>query len=117
MALFDNNADQLVNTAEEIAYKLANGKVKAHQMRRIFEQVQYIHDKVFHSGFTKVQRDLKLLKPQLAYAVHRKPELSPLHEEFSRLVDRISDKEDVQEFYDFLMAVMCYHKYYYKEQS
>lgn len=115
MALFDNNADQLVNKAEELACKLANGKVKAHQMRRIFEQVQYIQDKVFHSGFSGVERDLKLLKPQLAYAVHRKPELSPLHEEFGSLVDRISDSDDVKEFYDFLMAVMCYHKFYYKE--
>lgn len=115
MPLFDNNADTLVNTAESLAKTLADNKVKAHQMRRIFEQVQYIHEKTTNQSFLVVERDLKLLKPQMAYTVHRKPELEPLCDQFTKLIDKITDNEDVKEFYDFMMAVMCYHKYYYKD--
>jgi len=112
LALFNNDADKLINQAEKLAENLARLKVKSHQMRRIFEQVQHINDKVIHSGFSGVQREIKMLKPQLAYAVHRKPELRELHSEFSALVDLIKTGEDMSEFYDYLTAVMCYHKFY-----
>ncbi len=113
MPLFDT-ADQIVSEAEELAIILTNEEIKSHQMRRIYEQVQYIHDKSINAGFSGVERDLKLLKPQIAYAVHRKPNLSPLHDRVNSLIDGISDNEGIKEFYDFLMALMCYHKFYSK---
>lgn len=115
MSLFKEGADGLVETAEKLAEELATNKVKTHQIRRIFEQVQYIHEKVADQDFSVVKRDIKLLKPRMAYAARRKPELDPLYDQFNSLVDGINNNEDVKEFYDFMMAIVCYHKYYYKD--
>ena len=114
MNIFDN-PNELVQKAEQLAKILANKKVKTHQLRRIYERVQYINETANTAGYDKVSSDIKLLKPQIAYAVSRKENLEPLFDQISVILDKVKSSKNVREFYDFFQSLMCYHRYYYKD--
>jgi len=107
MPLF-GSSEQLVKEAEEIAKQL--GKVKTHQLRRIYSQVSSIYHQS-EQNFGDAKSRLVLLKPQLAYAKSRNPHLKPLTERLINLIGQVrDDTENLKEFYQFVQSVVAYHK-------
>jgi len=112
MALFAN-VDNLIDEAKNFGKQFADSGLKAHQLRRIYDRVQNIKEKAESKGIAaEIIGELKLLKPQLAYAASRKENLKPLQEKLSELIDKIKSPKDVREFFDFLQSILAYHKYF-----
>ncbi|NQS89998.1 type III-A CRISPR-associated protein Csm2 [Patescibacteria group bacterium] len=110
MALFDSDED-LVNEAKQIAERLRN--VKTHQLRRIYSQVYSIYQQS-KGDFAPAKSRLVLLKPQLAYAESRKPQLHRLTSKLIALIDQVDQggdpKENLKKIYQFVQSVVGYHK-------
>jgi len=93
-------------------------RLKATQLRKIFDRAKTIERNLNEDGWDAVRSDFYMLRPELAYAKARK--LIP--EQFFRLVDACMkqvDKGDNEQkrsnyarFVRFLEAIVAYHKYY-----
>ncbi|MCL0038898.1 type III-A CRISPR-associated protein Csm2 [Dehalococcoidia bacterium] len=114
MALFEATQD-LVNEAEELGLQLAEAELKAHQLRRVYEKVQYIYERAQNAerlSQTDIA-ELQLLKPWLAYAASRKPQLKGLQQRLKDLIDEVGDSPDkLKELYRFVQSILAYHKSY-----
>jgi len=51
-----------------------------------------------------------MLKPRLAYAASKKPEVIRIKNIFSKCIDKIQSREDFYQFVSFFEAILAYHR-------
>jgi len=100
--------DTLVKDAESLASSIRD--LKTAQLRRIYGEV-----KRMEMDFNKVEgsfsRDrVVMLKPRLAYAASKKPEVIRIKNVFTKCIDKIQDSDDFSQFVSFFEAILAYHR-------
>jgi CRISPR-associated protein Csm2 len=60
--------------------------------------------------FSKIEGDVILLKPKLAYAAARQKSAKPLNEVMSAAIDKVYSKEDFERLVQLLESIIAYHK-------
>ncbi|MDF5722100.1 MAG: type III-A CRISPR-associated protein Csm2 [Rhizonema sp. PD37] len=60
--------------------------------------------------FSKIETDVVLLKPKLAYAAARQKAAKPLGDVMSAAIDKVYSKEDFERLVQFIESIIAYHK-------
>jgi CRISPR-associated protein Csm2 len=103
----DYAGDLLVKDAENLAGSIRD--LKTAQLRRIYGEVKRM-EMDFGKGEGSFSRDrVVMLKPRLAYAASKKPEVNPIKNVFSKCIDKIQGPEDFSRFVSFFEAILAYH--------
>jgi CRISPR-associated protein Csm2 len=100
--------DTLVKDAENLAGSIRD--LKTAQLRRIYGEVKRM-EMDFKKGEGSFSRDrVVMLKPRLAYAASKKPEVIRIKNVFTKCIDKIQDEEDFSQFVSFFEAILAYHR-------
>jgi CRISPR-associated protein Csm2 len=100
--------DLLVKDAESLAGSIRD--LKTAQLRRIYGEVKRM-EMDFGKGEGSFSRDrVVMLKPRLAYAASKKPEVIRIKNVFTKCIDKIQDPEDFSQFVSFFEAILAYHR-------
>jgi len=107
--------------AEQVAKEIKD--LKTTQLRKLFDKIKVNERELMNKGWSAVEPDFYMIRPNLAYAKARK--LIP--DSFFRLMDvcmKQVDKGDEQQkkanygrFVRFLEAIVAYHKYYWGDKK
>lgn len=115
--LSELEADKLTNIADGLGSKFKKSGIGTTQIRNVFSEVKRIQtlwNK--EENFEKIKRELILLKPKLAYASGRKVNIEPFKEALEKAIDGVVNSENhagaVNNFFEFVEAIVAYHKYY-----
>ena len=104
----DYKGDTLVKDAENLAGSIRD--LKTAQLRRIYGEVKKM-EMDFGKGEGSFSRDrVVMLKPRLAYAASKKPEVIRIKNIFSKCIDKIQSREDFYQFVSFFEAILAYHR-------
>jgi CRISPR type III-A-associated protein Csm2 len=99
------SADEIVKNAESVANKLTQSRQQLDtQIRKFLDAMRQIERK-----FSKEK--VVLLKPKLAYAVSRNPDLLPLFEVLEPAIDRVSNENEFKKLVSFMEAIVAYYKF------
>lgn len=110
--------DDLIKIAEDKGKDFK--RIKTNQIRNFFSAVVSIKNQVQMAGkdfkYAQVETELILLKPKLAYAAGRQPDVKPFKEFMEFAIDSVV-KSDNQEkallnFLSLIESVVAYHKFY-----
>lgn len=104
--LKDYSGEKMVKDAERLASDLRN--LKTAQIRKIYGEVKLMEMDFKKDGFDRDR--LVLLKPKLAYAANKKPEVRPLKDVLTGCIDKTHDEEDFSRFVNFFEAILAYHR-------
>lgn len=102
--VIESGGEPLVAAAENLGQKLAR-KLKTSQIRKVYGAVKKIQ---MSDEFRR--NDLIMLKPKLAYAAARNPEVTDLKDALTQAIDHVDDEEKFKNFVDFFEAILAYHK-------
>lgn len=82
--------------------------VSASQIRTIYGQIK----KIQMNGFN--QRQVLLIKPQLAYMKARNKKATSLADVLIKAIDTVDSEADFKRFCEFMEAIVAYHKLHTK---
>lgn len=92
--------------------------VKTNQIRNVFGHINSIRTeyKKTKEWNDKIGRELILLKPKLAYAAGRNPDVKGFQEFMFQAIDGVinspNQKEALENFFALIESVVAYHKFY-----
>lgn len=94
-----------------------NLELKTAQLRRFFDPLKAIEQKVFieNREWDYVKHDFVLLTPKLAYAKGKGLIPQPFYNLIKDCLKRVESKEDLKSFIQFLETIVAYHKYHGSE--
>lgn len=111
----DNGSQTLVKKAEDVGKQLARERLKASQIRAVFDEVRQI-ESLWLQDAQKALHKVNLLKPKLAYRAARSQDGVPtLKEVLTEAIDIVVEspeaaKERFRRFTEFFEAIIAYHK-------
>ncbi len=122
----NNNPDPALmdGKADEIAEELANGGLKATQLRRYYDDVLTLRQRLNalapkpgarrEDAFKLMRADFKMLKAKAAYAHGRDQRMFPerLLKFFIDHVHSVQTAADFDVFYQHFQAIVAFHKFY-----
>ncbi|RCJ31804.1 type III-A CRISPR-associated protein Csm2 [Nostoc punctiforme NIES-2108] len=76
-------------------------------LKNIQKQADNKKDKLI---FPKIEADVVLLKPKLAYAAARQRSAKPLEEVISVAIDKVESTKDFERLVQFIESIIAYHK-------
>jgi CRISPR-associated protein Csm2 len=116
----------LVQQAEALGYHLKEQRLETNQIRKFLDainQIKYIlalddDEKVKNAKpeeqeklrFSKIETEIVLLKPKLAYAAARQNAVKPLNEVMKFAIDKVKSSEDFYRLVQFIESIIAYHK-------
>ena len=112
-------AENIDELAKELGRQFV--EIKANQIRNIFSEVKRLQLEWRKSKkYENVERGLILLKPKLAYAAGKAKEgrqnLEPFKQTMDEAINSVVNSTDhenaLNNFFDFVEAIVAYHKYY-----
>ena len=103
----DYDAKHLVTDAEALAKEL-RGDLKSAQIRKIYGTVKGLEMK-FKNPQMFNPDDVTMLRPKLAYAANKKPEVRPLQRVLDACIQKIKTADDFKRFVNFFEAILAYH--------
>jgi CRISPR-associated protein Csm2 len=115
----DYNIRELVTDAEEIGRRLKDGKLETNQVRKFLDAINRIKAELLDEvdaedkddeRFKKIEVDIVLLKPKLAYAAARQAAAKPLQEVLDVAIDRVGSMDDFKRLVQFVESIVAYHK-------
>ncbi|MHC5859954.1 type III-A CRISPR-associated protein Csm2 [Nostoc sp.] len=77
------------------------------KLQNIQKQADEKKDKLI---FAKIEADVVLLKPKLAYAAARQRSAKPLEEVISVAIDKVESTKDFERLVQFIESIIAYHK-------
>ena len=102
---------QLVKQAEEFGSYLKQQRLETNQVRKFLDAVNRLKAELAETGdFSKIETEVVLLKPKLAYAAARQKAAKPLGEVISAAIDKVYSKEDFERLVQFIESIIAYHK-------
>ncbi|PMB40845.1 type III-A CRISPR-associated protein Csm2 [Fischerella thermalis CCMEE 5330] len=101
----------LVKHAEQFGPYLKQQRLETNQVRKFLDAVNRLKADLAETGeFAKVETEVVLLKPKLAYAAARQKAAKPLGEVMSAAIDKVHSKEDFERLVQLLESIIAYHK-------
>lgn len=101
----------LVKHAEEFGPYLKQQRLETNQVRKFLDAVNRLKADLAETGeFAKVETEVVLLKPKLAYAAARQRAAKPLNEVMSAAIDKVHSKEDFERLVQLVESIIAYHK-------
>ncbi|MBF1989589.1 type III-A CRISPR-associated protein Csm2 [Fischerella thermalis] len=101
----------LVKHAEEFGPYLKQQGLETNQVRKFLDAVNRLKADLAGTGeFAKVETEVVLLKPKLAYAAARQEAAKPLNEVMSAAIDKVHSKEDFERLVQLVESIIAYHK-------
>jgi len=100
--------------------------IKTNQIRNFFSHFNTIRNefkklKIINQSIEELDSSLILIKPKLAYAKGRNKGLEPFQQLMFEVIDKVyksSDKDKAYtNFFEFVEAIVAYHKYYGGEDN
>lgn len=102
---------QLVKQAEEFGPYLKQQRLETNQVRKFLDAVNRLKAELAETGdFSRIETEVVLLKPKLAYAAARQKAAKPLSEIISVAIDKVYSKEDFERLVQFIESIIAYHK-------
>lgn len=102
---------ELVKHAEEFGPYLKRGKLETNQVRKFLDAINRLKAVLADTGdFSKIDTDIVLLKPKLAYAAARQKAAKPLSDVMSVAIDAVHSKEDFEKLVQLIESIIAYHK-------
>jgi CRISPR-associated protein Csm2 len=102
---------KLVEQAEQFGPYLKQQRLETNQVRKFLDAVNRIKAELPEDeDFTKIETDIVLLKPKLAYAAARQPAAKPLSDVMSIAIDQVHSIDDFKRLAQFLESIIAYHK-------
>lgn len=102
--IIEKGGEPLVTAAEILGRKLARS-LKTSQIRKVYGAVKKIQ---MSEEFNR--NELIMLKPKLAYAAARKPEVEDLKDTLTKAINEVDDDKKFKNFVDFFEAILAYHR-------
>lgn len=114
------SAEEIVRQAESIAQQLAQkDKVKTGQIRNFYSGITRMRTEYTAGDKSKINRQLVMLKPKLAYAAGRQLAVkATFYPRMCEAVDGVlnapeADKSQAYDnFFMFVESIVAYHKFY-----
>jgi CRISPR-associated protein Csm2 len=115
----DYHIRELVTDAEEIGRRLKHGRLETNQVRKFLDAINRIKAELLdevdaedkdNERFKKIEVDIVLLKPKLAYAAARQAAAKPLQEVLDIAIDRVGSMDDFKRLVQFVESIVAYHK-------
>ncbi|MGI2903295.1 type III-A CRISPR-associated protein Csm2 [Tolypothrix sp. VBCCA 56010] len=107
----DENIKKIQEQAEAEKQKLQlnikDNKEIDDKIRKIQTDADKRKDKL---RFSKIETDIVLLKPKLAYAAARQRAAKPLSDVISDAIDKVYSKEDFERLVQLIESIIAYHK-------
>jgi CRISPR-associated protein Csm2 len=118
----------LVKHAEDLGYFLKEQKLETNQIRKFLYAINQIKstlallnddEKIKNAVteeerekliFDKIEIEIVLLKPKLAYAAARQNAVKPLNEIMSIAIDRVKSTQDFYRLVHLVESIIAYHK-------
>lgn len=101
----------LVKHAEEFGPYLKQKGLETNQVRKFLDAVNRLKADLAETGeFAKVETEVVMLKPKLAYAAARQRAAKPLNEVMSAAIDKVHSKEDFERLVQLVESIIAYHK-------
>lgn len=101
----------LVKHTEAFGSHLERNQLKTNQVRKFLDAVNRIKADLPEDGdFSKIETDVVLLKPKLAYAAARQPAAKPLSDVMSAAIEKVHSIKDFERLVQFLESTIAYHK-------
>ncbi|MBH8561135.1 type III-A CRISPR-associated protein Csm2 [Nostoc sp. CENA67] len=102
---------KLVKHAEEFGPYLKQQRLETNQVRKFLDAVNRLKADLAETGdFAKIETEVVLLKPKLAYAAARQKAAKPLGDVMSAAIDRVHSKEDFERLVQLIESIIAYHK-------
>jgi CRISPR-associated protein Csm2 len=101
----------LVEHAEDFGIYLQQKQLKTNQVRKFLDAVNRIKaDLTDDDQFSKIETEVVLLKPKLAYAAARQESVQALSKVMSAAIDKVHSIDDFYRLVQFLESTIAYHK-------
>lgn len=101
----------LVKHAEKFGPYLKQKGLETNQVRKFLDAVNRLKADLAETGeFAKVETEVVMLKPKLAYAAARQRAAKPLNEVMSAAIDKVHSKEDFERLVQLVESIIAYHK-------
>jgi CRISPR-associated protein Csm2 len=117
----------LVEQTEKFGSYLKQQRLETNQVRKFLDAVNRLKVKIAQDEdetiklattdeerekirFEKIEPDIVLLKPKLAYAAARQKAAKPLSEVMSVAIDRVYSTEDFNRLVQLIESIIAYHK-------
>ncbi len=102
---------ELVEHAEKFGPYLKRQRLETNQIRKFLDAINRLKAELAETGdFSKIETEVVLLKPKLAYAAARQRAAKPLNEVMSVAIDVVRDKEDFERLVQLIESIIAYHK-------
>jgi CRISPR-associated protein Csm2 len=123
----DYSIRDLVKHAQEFGSELRRQRLETNQVRKFLDAINQIKARLpqieedvnrlnltdaekTKLKFDKIEVDVVLLKPKLAYAAARQDAVKSLNRVISEAIDKIHSEEDFDRLVQFMEAIIAYHK-------
>ncbi|BAY38650.1 Csm2 family CRISPR-associated protein [Nostoc sp. NIES-2111] len=101
----------LVNHAAKFGPYLKQQRLETNQVRKFLDAVNRLKADLAETGeFAKIETEVVLLKPKLAYAAARQKAAKPLGDVMSAAIDKVYSKEDFERLVQLIESIIAYHK-------
>jgi CRISPR-associated protein Csm2 len=101
----------LVNHAEKFGPYLKQQRLETNQVRKFLDAINRLKSVLAQENeFSKIETEVVLLKPKLAYAAAREKAAKPLSQVMSKAIDKVESKEDFERLVQFIESIIAYHK-------
>jgi CRISPR-associated protein Csm2 len=101
----------LVKHAENFGPYLKQQRLETNQVRKFLDAVNRLKADLTETGdFAKIETEIVLLKPKLAYAAARQRAAKPLSDVISVAIDKVHSKEDFERLVQLIESIIAYHK-------
>lgn len=117
--------EDLATLAPENLDRIANDqakhfaqRIRVSQIRNIYSSITRIRNDFQREGrdFNKVKASLVMLRPKLAYAAGRNPEVRPFRNLFDEAIEAVLNSsmpaQALENFFALAEAVVAYHKFH-----
>lgn len=102
---------QLVQHAEEFGPDLKRQRLETNQVRKFLDAVNRLKaDLTEDDDFSKIETEVVLLKPKLAYAAARQEAVKPLNKVMAVAIDKVHNRADFDRLVQLIESIIAYHK-------
>ena len=109
--LQEYNIRNLVEDAEQFGPYLRKQRLETNQIRKFLDAINRLKADLAETGdFSKIETEVVLLKPKLAYAAARQRAAKPLSEVMSKAINIVHSKEDFERLVQLIESIIAYHK-------
>lgn len=101
----------LVHHAEQFGRHLKQQRLETNQVRKFLDAINRLKSILAQENdFSKIETEVVLLKPKLAYAAAREKAAIPLSKVISKAIDKVDKAEDFERLVQFIESIIAYHK-------